>query len=284
MKCVCKKCGEEFTIIPSRIKRGGGKYCSKKCKDTSFVKEKSPAWKGGKTKCICKICGEEFYRKTSEVNRGYNKYCSNRCMGISRITKIKCVCVVCGKEFFVTPTQRSTGMGKYCSKICSYNSHRAKYVCVQCGKEFFRDTWKVINGDGLYCSTKCVGANRSEKQRGENNPCWKGGLSFFPYCEKFNDLRREAVREFFGRRCLICGSDEIEFAKRLSVHHIDHDKEQGCNGKPFNLVPLCIKCHAKEICREEEYKLYINKTLSEGFKWGIWNEEEYIKKVMYPDN
>jgi len=30
--------------------------------------------------------------------------------------------------------------------------------------------------------------------------------------------------------------------------------------------------------------LYINKTLEEGFKWGIWNREEYIEKVMYVEN
>ena len=32
---------------------------------------------------------------------------------------------------------------------------------------------------------------------------------------------------------------------RLSVHHIDEDKEQGCNGKEWKLVPLCMKCHSK---------------------------------------
>ena len=30
---------------------------------------------------------------------------------------------------------------------------------------------------------------------------------------------------------------------RLSVHHLDNDKEQGCNGKKWKLVPLCIHCH-----------------------------------------
>ena len=48
--------------------------------------------------------------------------------------------------------------------------------------------------------------------------------------------------------------------------------------------PLCINCHAKERSREEEYKQYINKTLEEGFKCGIWNEEEYMKQVMYPED
>jgi hypothetical protein len=47
-------------------------------------------------------------------------------------------------------------------------------------------------------------------------------------------------------------SDQIKKQKekgkrvfRLSVHHIDEDKEQGCNGKSWKLVPLCLQCHLK---------------------------------------
>jgi hypothetical protein len=117
------------------------------------------------------------------------------------------------------------------------------------------------------------------KNGGSNNHNWKGGTSYGPYCEKFNKQRKEAVRNFFDGLCLCCG--EYQYKRKHQVHHIDHDKEQGCNGKPFNLIPMCQKCHGKELHNEEEYKAYINKTLREGFKWGIWNEQEYIEKVMY---
>lgn len=130
------------------------------------------------------------------------------------------------------------------------------------------------------------------KISGENSPHWKGGTSFAPYCIKFNAKRKRAVRKFFNR-CLCCGcetNDNIVTVRgkitkpiEFDVHHIDHDKEQGCNGKPFNLVPLCRRCHALEGHLEEEYKTYINNTLREGFKWGIWSEQEYIEKVMYPE-
>ena len=125
-----------------------------------------------------------------------------------------------------------------------------------------------------------------EKYTKENHPMWKGGTSFEPYCEKFDLERKRAVRKFFNYYCLACGKHETEnLTKRgqyaLSVHHVDHDKEQGCNGKPFNLVPLCVTCHMIEIQKEDEYKKYINKTLEEGFKWGIWSREQYEKDVMY---
>jgi hypothetical protein len=115
---------------------------------------------------------------------------------------------------------------------------------------------------------------------GENNPSWLGGISFLPYCPKNTKSRKHAVRVFFGA-CICCGEHIVDYRWAFSVHHVDHDKQQGCDGKPFNLVPLCKHCHAKELSRIEEYKNYINKTLEEGFKWGIWNREEYMEKVMY---
>jgi hypothetical protein len=128
---------------------------------------------------------------------------------------------------------------------------------------------------------------------GEDNPLWKGGVSFLPYCFKFNPRRRRAVRKFFDDICICCGSLSVENIRKskggsfrqseLDVHHVYHNKDEGCNGLPFNLVPLCRSCHSKELHHEDEYKLYINNILKEGFKWGIWSEQEYIEKVMYPE-
>jgi len=35
-----------------------------------------------------------------------------------------------------------------------------------------------------------------------------------------------------------------------------------------------------ELNNEKEYRKYINKTLEEGFKWGIWSKEQYEIEVM----
>lgn len=128
---------------------------------------------------------------------------------------------------------------------------------------------------------------------GENNGQYIDGRSYFPYCFKFNNRRRHAVRTFFDFMCIVCGchqDENIVYLKgkgfrfeKLPVHHIDHDKEQGCNGKPFNLVPMCRRCHMKEGNNQEEYRQYVNKTLQEGFKWGIWSELEYQRLVMYEE-
>ena len=84
---------------------------------------------------------------------------------------------------------------------------------------------------------------------GELNHNWQGGKSFFPYCDKFNDRKREEIRNKYGRKCYICHKNEEENIthtgkiRKLSVHHIDADKGQGCNGKQWKLIPLCLKCH-----------------------------------------
>jgi len=89
-----------------------------------------------------------------------------------------------------------------------------------------------------------------QKISGKNSPMWKGGTSFEPYCPKFNELLKEKIRNQYNRVCYVCGNHESlnsynGIYRKLSVHHIDMDKGQGCNGHKWKLVPLCAKCHSK---------------------------------------
>ena len=116
-----------------------------------------------------------------------------------------------------------------------------------------------------YKHTKEQRIRNSESHKGilcgENNPNWKGGTSFLPYCEKFNEKKKEEVREQYNRKCYLCGKDEkenitkINKMRKLSVHHIDSDKEQGCNDKPWKLLPLCMHCHNR---RKDLINLRVN--------------------------
>lgn len=80
---------------------------------------------------------------------------------------------------------------------------------------------------------------------GERCPAWKGGISFEPYCPKFNENFKERVREFFGRKCVLCGKTEEESNRKLCVHHVNYDKMVCCNDNRKLFVALCVKCHAK---------------------------------------
>ena len=78
---------------------------------------------------------------------------------------------------------------------------------------------------------------------GPLSPTWRGGKSFEPYCHLFNESFKEYIREKFNRKCYICGRDETDNGKHLSVHHIDYNKNSICNGKAWAFVPLCKTCH-----------------------------------------
>ena len=106
------------------------------------------------------------------------------------------------------------------------------------------------------------------KLAGENNPNWKGGISFEPYCPKFNEKLKEQIRKQFDYKCFLCGKTQDEQINemksqgkrpyKLHIHHVDFDKEQGCNGKEWMLVPLCLSCHAwTNYNREESQKLFM---------------------------
>ena len=97
---------------------------------------------------------------------------------------------------------------------------------------------------------------------GENNPNWNGGISFEPYCEKFNNAFRESIREKFGRKCFMCPTTEEKNGRKLSVHHVNYDKDCICNGKDCEFVLLCSKCHPKTNYDRELWERLIINTLS----------------------
>jgi len=108
---------------------------------------------------------------------------------------------------------------------------------------------------GLASKGRITSEETRKKLSGENSSAWKGGISFGIYCLRFNARRKKAVRDFFNNLCICTG--EPSYTRALNVHHVDHDKEQGCNGKPFNLVPMCDKHHNMEQHNQEDYKSYI---------------------------
>lgn len=86
-----------------------------------------------------------------------------------------------------------------------------------------------------------------KKYKGEKASGWRGGISFLIYPQDWTDDLRESIRKRDNYTCQIddCGihQDELKgFHKKLSIHHIDYDKE---NLNPNNLIALCKTCHNK---------------------------------------
>lgn len=106
---------------------------------------------------------------------------------------------------------------------------------------------------------KKISEARMGKYKGEMNPNWRGGVSFEPYCIKFNKEFKERVREFFGRRCVECNKFEDENGDKLSVHHINYDKMVCCNDTTPLFVALCRSCHSKtQVNRDHWYEYFDN--------------------------
>ena len=80
---------------------------------------------------------------------------------------------------------------------------------------------------------------------GERSCRWNGGSSFGSYCSKFNGELKEKIREKFNRQCFICGIIEEQNGKKLAVHHVNYNKDCGCDGSQCYLVPLCGSCHMR---------------------------------------
>lgn len=83
---------------------------------------------------------------------------------------------------------------------------------------------------------------------GRNHNNWKGGVSFKPYCHKFNDELKEKIRERDNKTCKLCGAKEN--GRKLSVHHVHYDKT---NCKP-QLISLCVRCNSKVNFNKDYYE------------------------------
>jgi hypothetical protein len=82
-------------------------------------------------------------------------------------------------------------------------------------------------------------------QQKEKNPRWEGGISFEPYCSKFNNEFKERVRDFWDHKCGICGKLESQNKRKLDVHHVNYEKMVCCDDTPPLFMALCIGCHTK---------------------------------------
>jgi len=74
VECVCKGCGKDFTVPPSTIRKGGGKYCSRDCTKTGENRE-------------CPVCSTSFYVTQSTIRKGEGTYCSRKCSNPFRGSK-----------------------------------------------------------------------------------------------------------------------------------------------------------------------------------------------------
>lgn len=137
MQVSCKECGKhfEFKKYPSSIKKGEGKFCSRKCMGAWKHKNRSgkdaPQWRGGLITRKCEICGKEFTAKAHVEKDGFGRFCSRVCYYVWRRSltgdkspswnggKMVGICKLCGSKFLSHPGRLKGGRKKFCSRSCS---------------------------------------------------------------------------------------------------------------------------------------------------------------------
>lgn len=102
-----------------------------------------------------------------------------------------------------------------------------------------------------------TGKNHSEESRMKMSAAkqgipyddWESFAVDHPYCPKFNEACKESNRDKYDRKCFICGLPESENItstgklRKLGVHHVDMNKQQGCDGHAWKLIPTCMHHH-----------------------------------------
>jgi len=195
-------------------------------------------------------------RKEKEISDSYNGKNKCKCGGnVYFIPEENSFwCVNCGLK-------RKSGIRIYKEKL-SEKRYNAK--CEECGEEYETSEEEVRNGR-KFCSKECKNANR----KGENSPSWLGGKSYEPYCPKFNEFTKNKVRNYFNKKCVVCGKTQKENKRKLAVHHVNYDKGQGCSGE-WLLVPLCNSCHSKTNHNRDYWEEYFTNFLAQNnFECGV---------------
>jgi hypothetical protein len=103
---------------------------------------------------------------------------------------------------------------------------------------------------------------QSDALKGDKCYLWKGGISYEPYCVKFNKGFKERVRAFFDNKCVGCGA-ATDY--RLHIHHVNFNKMTCCNDERPLFVPLCRSCHCKTNHDREYWEKFYTKIITEKY-------------------
>ena len=121
------------------------------------------------------------------------------------------------------------------------------------------------------------------KNTGVENYNWKGGISYEPYCPKFNNEFREQVRAFFGYTCMMpgCGHVWQPGETKLAVHHVNFQKDSCCAEDIVpQFVPVCHgSCHAKTNHNREHWEQYFADMINSDYGGKCYLTKEEMKEV-----
>lgn len=146
-------------------------------------------------------------------------------------------------------------------KSGSWKGGQTAFSCAQCGKVIYRYLSSKKKRKRFFCDKECLGKWRSRNLVGEKAANFIDGRSFLDYPEEFDCQLKELIRLRDRYKCQKCGCPEIENGEKLSIHHIDYEKE---NNLPSNLVALCRRCNAQVNSNRRRWKAYFRRKMKRG--------------------
>ena len=206
----------------------------------------NPAFNSLKVQCDNPNCDNKIYVTKSETKYYNNNFCNKDCHA-----EYKSIVLVgknnhmYGKKYTEKEKKKMWESRKNIWKSEEFRKQQSQIMKKKWETEDYRKKQRK----------KLLAVDRS----GKNNPSWKGGLSFEPYPAEWNSKFKEQIRDRDNRTCQLCGINEKNTQRKLSVHHIDYDKE---NCDPNNLISLCIICHLKTNGNREYWESKLNKDTS----------------------
>lgn len=115
---------------------------------------------------------------------------------------------------------------------------------------------------------------QSARMSGENHYNWQGGISFGKYCPKFDDEKKQYIRDKYNNCDYISGihKDVCNRGRNLDVHHVDYNKLQGCDDHEWRLIPLSQINHM----RTNHNRMFWNRL----FTYALQYDETYYENEL----
>lgn len=164
---------------------------------------------------------------------------SERILSNERINRLKSVGELCGSCMQIGRKMSQIAIGKMISSKSGHkpsSEARKNMAKGQMGRKHSQEARE----------RNSAGQQGQDYDAGE----WTGfatSCSNDKYCSKFDNEIRKFVRDKYNNCDYISGipATICNSGRKLDVHHVDYNKNQGCDGHEWRLIPLSVVNHAR---------------------------------------
>lgn len=207
---ICPNCGGIFSVPPSRLHWGRGKYCSPDCQYEAM--RRTRLTRRMLVNAHCAYCGVSLVRRICDV-KSEHQFCSPACHYKARTVGIV-------KRRIIKPYRRKP--------IPVRN-------CLLCG-----NSYTTRKRTQKFCSPNCFAIARSIELTAHNSEDLLMRIARGYRGLGWNAIRK-AVYKRDGYRCRLCGQTR---RVTLHAHHI-MPYETPTDNALDNLITLCSSCHRR---------------------------------------